>query len=76
MSEKISEFELYQRLAKADYYEAVRQRIPWIETRIKESELVVEGYRRSNRYIETTVRLIQEIWGPDFLGTEKSDASR
>ena len=53
-------------LASGDYYEVVRQRLPWIESTIPEARKVVEALRISPHYIETTVRVLEEIWGPKW----------
>lgn len=50
-------------LASGDYYEVVRQRLPWIESTILEPRRVVEALRISPAYIETTVEVLEKIWG-------------
>lgn len=50
-------------LASGDYYEVVRQRLPWIESTILEPRRVVEALRISPAYIETTVEVLEMIWG-------------
>ena len=60
-------------LAAGDYYEVVRQRLPWIESTIPESRKVVEMMRRSPAYIETTVKLLEEIWNAKHTPAKLSD---
>lgn len=60
-------------LASGDYYEVVRQRLPWIESTIPEARKVVEMMRRSPAYIETTVRILQEIWNIKHTPAKLSD---
>jgi len=60
-------------LASGDYYEVVRQKLPWIESTIPEVRKVVEAMRQSGAYIETTVRILQEIWNTEHTPTKLSE---
>ena len=56
-------------LAASDYYEAVRQRAPWMVT-IQHIEELVEGYRRCGVPVWQTAEEIQKVHGGEYEQAE------
>ena len=52
-------------LAASDYYEAVRQRVPWM-TSIEHIEGLVEGYRRCGVMVWQTAEEIRKVHGGEY----------
>lgn len=52
-------------LAVADYYEAVRQRVPWM-TAVEHIEGLVEGYRRCGVMVWQTAEEIRKVHGGEY----------
>ena len=52
-------------LAVSDYYEAVRQRVPWM-TSVEHIEGLVEGYRRCGVSVWQTAEEIQKVHGGGY----------
>jgi len=52
-------------LAVSDYYEAVRQRVPWM-TSVEHIEGLVEGYRRCGVAVWKTAEEIRKVHGGEY----------
>jgi len=52
-------------LATADYYEAVRQRVPWI-VNVEHIDGLVEGYRQCGVMVWKAAEQIQRIYGGEY----------
>ena len=52
-------------LAAADYFEAVRQRVPWMVA-VKHIEGLVEGYRRCGVAVWQTAKEIRKVHGGEY----------